>query len=224
MAVLRGERPEVTERVAEAGAALASALRAVARRGRERRAGRRARPEARRAAGAAHRPRRRFEPARDAWRSASTSAAPRSPAGVVDESGRVHRPRTPRHPGRRRRAAPRRSSSRSSTRCARATRSRAVGIGAAGWIANDNATVLFSPHLAWRDEPLRADLERRIDLPLIVENDANAAAWAEYRFGVAAGQPVVVMRHARHRHRRRRWSSTARSSAARTGSPASTAT
>jgi glucokinase len=69
----------------------------------------------------------------------------------------------------------------------------AVGIGAAGWIANDNATVLFSPHLAWRDEPLRDALERRIDLPLIVENDANAAAWAEYRFGVAAGEPVVVM-------------------------------
>ena len=69
----------------------------------------------------------------------------------------------------------------------------AVGIGAAGWVAADNATVLFSPHLAWRDEPLRADLERRIDLPLVVENDANAAAWAEYRYGVAAGQPVVVI-------------------------------
>ena len=63
----------------------------------------------------------------------------------------------------------------------------AVGIGAAGWIANDRATVLFSPHLAWRDEPLRDDLARHIDLPLIVENDANAAAWAEYRFGVAQG-------------------------------------
>lgn len=69
----------------------------------------------------------------------------------------------------------------------------AVGIGAAGWVSSDNATVLFSPHLAWRDEPLRADLQGRVDLPLFVENDANAAAWAEYRFGVAAGQPVVVV-------------------------------
>jgi glucokinase len=69
----------------------------------------------------------------------------------------------------------------------------AVGIGAAGWIANDNATVLFSPHLAWRDEPLRAALTKHIDLPLVVENDANAAAWAEHRFGVAAGESVVVM-------------------------------
>jgi glucokinase len=68
----------------------------------------------------------------------------------------------------------------------------AVGIGAAGWIANDRATVLFSPHLAWRGEPLRQGLTGRIGLPLIVENDANAAAWAEYRFGSARGERVVV--------------------------------
>lgn len=68
----------------------------------------------------------------------------------------------------------------------------AVGIGAAGWIANDHATVLFSPHLAWRDEPLRAELADRIELPLVVENDANAAGWAEYRFGAAQGEAVVV--------------------------------
>jgi glucokinase len=68
----------------------------------------------------------------------------------------------------------------------------AVGIGAAGWIADDHATVLFAPHLAWRNEPLRDALAGRVGLPLIVENDANAAAWAEYRFGAAQGQQVVV--------------------------------
>lgn len=67
----------------------------------------------------------------------------------------------------------------------------AVGIGAAGWIANDRATVLFSPHLAWRDEPLRESLRGRIGLPVTVENDANSAAWAEYRFGAARGERVV---------------------------------
>jgi glucokinase len=68
----------------------------------------------------------------------------------------------------------------------------AVGVGAAGWIANDHATVLFSPHLAWRDEPLRDELAARIPLPLLVENDANAAGWAEYRYGAAQGQAMVV--------------------------------
>jgi glucokinase len=68
----------------------------------------------------------------------------------------------------------------------------AVGIGAAGWIANDRATVLFSPHLAWRDAPLRDGLVGRLGRPVTVENDANAAAWAEYRFGAARGEPVVA--------------------------------
>jgi len=69
----------------------------------------------------------------------------------------------------------------------------AVGIGAAGWIANDRATVLFSPHLAWRDEPLKEALAGRIGFPVTVENDANAAAWAEYRFGAARGERVVCI-------------------------------
>lgn len=69
----------------------------------------------------------------------------------------------------------------------------AVGIGAAGWIANDHATVLFSPHLAWRNEPLRDALASAIGVPVVVENDANAAAWAEYRYGAARDSRVSVM-------------------------------
>ncbi|MEO9237450.1 MAG: ROK family glucokinase [Jatrophihabitantaceae bacterium] len=69
----------------------------------------------------------------------------------------------------------------------------AVGIGAAGWIDNDRATVRFSPHLAWRNEPLRDALAEAIGVPVMVENDANAAAWAEYRFGAARGARVAVM-------------------------------
>ncbi|MGI3779644.1 MAG: ROK family glucokinase, partial [Janthinobacterium lividum] len=68
----------------------------------------------------------------------------------------------------------------------------AVGIGAAGWVDNTQSIVRFSPHLAWRDEPLRAALADRVNLPLIVDNDANAAAWAEYRFGAGAGSSVMV--------------------------------
>jgi len=68
----------------------------------------------------------------------------------------------------------------------------AVGIGAAGWVGTDRATVLFAPHLAWRNEPLRDALQDRIGVSVTVENDANAAAWAEYRFGAARDEPVVV--------------------------------
>ncbi len=68
----------------------------------------------------------------------------------------------------------------------------AVGIGAAGWVDNTQSIVRFSPHLAWREEPLKDRLSARIDLPLIVDNDANAAAWAEYRFGSGQGASVMV--------------------------------
>jgi glucokinase len=62
----------------------------------------------------------------------------------------------------------------------------AVGIGAAGWIDAQRATVLFAPNLAWRDEPLRDEVARHVRVPVVVENDANAAAWAEFQFGAAA--------------------------------------
>ncbi|CAN7465899.1 ROK family glucokinase [Knoellia sp. LjRoot47] len=69
----------------------------------------------------------------------------------------------------------------------------AVGIGAAGFVAADRATVVFAPHLSWRHEPLRDALSKRIDTPILVENDANAACWAEWRFGAAQGESDVVM-------------------------------
>nr|WP_156612086.1 ROK family glucokinase [Auraticoccus cholistanensis] len=68
----------------------------------------------------------------------------------------------------------------------------AVGIGAAGWVDTDQATVRFSPHLAWRNEPIRDRLGERLDLPLVVDNDANAAAWAEYRFGAGRESSVMI--------------------------------
>ncbi|HEY7174193.1 MAG TPA: ROK family glucokinase [Micromonosporaceae bacterium] len=61
----------------------------------------------------------------------------------------------------------------------------AVGIGAAGWIDASRSTVLFAPNLAWRNEPLRDELARRIKLRVVVENDANVAAWAEFQYGAA---------------------------------------
>ncbi len=64
----------------------------------------------------------------------------------------------------------------------------AVGVGAAGYIDKGRAVVMFAPNLAWRDLDLKADLEAKLDLPVVVENDANAAAWGEFQFG--AGHDV----------------------------------
>lgn len=64
----------------------------------------------------------------------------------------------------------------------------AVGIGVAGYIDAERATVLFTPNLAWRRAPLREAIESRVQLPVVVENDVNAAAWGEFQFG--AGEDV----------------------------------
>ncbi|MEE1622158.1 ROK family protein [Zafaria sp. Z1313] len=67
-----------------------------------------------------------------------------------------------------------------------------VGIGAAGWMNPDTGTVLFSPHLAWRNEPLRDRLEDRLGARVTVANDADAAGWAEWRFGAGRGESHLV--------------------------------
>ena len=59
----------------------------------------------------------------------------------------------------------------------------AVGLGAAGFVDESRSTVLFAPNLAWRDEPIKDKVESRVGLPVIVENEANAMAWGEARFG-----------------------------------------
>ena len=68
----------------------------------------------------------------------------------------------------------------------------AVGIGAAGFIDSSGSEVLFAPHLAWRNEPLREALRRRMSVPVRVDNDANAAAWAESRFGIGRGEEHLL--------------------------------
>jgi glucokinase len=68
----------------------------------------------------------------------------------------------------------------------------AAGLGAAGLVDAARSTVLFAPNLAWRNQPLRAAVEQRSGLPVVVENDANAAAWGETRFGAGHGQPFTV--------------------------------
>ena len=69
----------------------------------------------------------------------------------------------------------------------------AVGIAAAGFVAADRRTVLFAPHLSWRREPLRDALYRRLRMPVVVENDANASAWGEWRFGAGRGEDHLVV-------------------------------
>lgn len=61
----------------------------------------------------------------------------------------------------------------------------AAGIGSAGFVDAARSTVLFAPNLAWRDVPVREQVTAATGIPTVVENDANSAAWGEFRFGAA---------------------------------------
>lgn len=59
----------------------------------------------------------------------------------------------------------------------------AAGVAAAGFIDSAQSSVYYAPNINWRNEPFRDRLEARLDLPVLIENDANAAGWAEFRYG-----------------------------------------
>jgi glucokinase len=72
----------------------------------------------------------------------------------------------------------------------------AVGIAAAGFMSSDRRTALFGPNVAWRAYPLRDRVAALVDRPglkIVVENDANAAGWAEFRFGVGRDVDDMAM-------------------------------
>ncbi|GAB3690758.1 ROK family glucokinase [Nocardiopsis oceani] len=68
----------------------------------------------------------------------------------------------------------------------------AVGVGVAGFVDEDRATVQVAVNLGLRDEPLQERVQQRVELPVVIENDANAAAWAEARFGAGRGSDHIV--------------------------------
>ena len=118
-------------------------------------------------------------------------------AGVVDEDGRII--------AKLKRSTPAASPSRTEQAIADAVtelldhhqvtghRVEAIGLGAAGFVDSARATMLFAPNLAWRDEPLKQRVEERLGREVVVENDANASAWAEARFGAARGYRDVML-------------------------------
>jgi glucokinase len=69
----------------------------------------------------------------------------------------------------------------------------AVGIGVAGLVDAARSRVIFAPNLGWVEEPLKQQIERAVGVPVVIENDANAAAWGEYRFGAGKGKNDLIM-------------------------------
>lgn len=69
-----------------------------------------------------------------------------------------------------------------------------VGVCAAGFVSSDRKTMLATPNIAdWNGVDLDRELTGLIGIPVIIENDANAAAWGEAKFGAGRNQEHILM-------------------------------
>lgn len=69
-----------------------------------------------------------------------------------------------------------------------------IGVSAAGFISSDRQTMLATPNISnWNGVNLVAELTEILDKKIVLENDANAAAWGEFKFGAGRGRNDLMM-------------------------------
>lgn len=68
-----------------------------------------------------------------------------------------------------------------------------VGIGAPGVLDNENGIATDNSNFHWQNYPIRQKLQKYIDKPIYLGNDANVAAWAEYISGCGKGTKNFLM-------------------------------
>ena len=69
-----------------------------------------------------------------------------------------------------------------------------IGVCSAGFFAPDRRSIIANPNIAnWNGVELAQDLEALIGRPVVLENDANAAAWGERQFGAGDSANELVM-------------------------------
>ncbi|HHW13250.1 MAG TPA: ROK family transcriptional regulator [Firmicutes bacterium] len=68
-----------------------------------------------------------------------------------------------------------------------------VGVAISGIVESERGILLQSVNLGWRDVPVAEMLEKYLDFPVVVENDANAAALAELWFGNTKNVPNFLL-------------------------------
>ncbi len=113
--------------------------------------------------------------------------------GVVDESGKIlatHREPTPKQGGQ----ALTQTIADVAHVLLKDYPATALGVSAAGFVSSDRQTMLATPNISdWNGINLKVELEKLVQLPTVIENDANAAAWGEARHGAGRNHPQMLM-------------------------------
>ena len=69
----------------------------------------------------------------------------------------------------------------------------AVGLSVAGWLSRDRLEVRTAANLGLAATPLAGLAEARLNCPVLMENDGNAAAFAEYVRGAGRAAEVLML-------------------------------
>src|SRR5688500_8899962 len=67
-----------------------------------------------------------------------------------------------------------------------------IGIGAPGPLHRPSGTVIQSPNLGWRNFPLRDLVSNAVNLPAILDNDANCATYGEWWLGAGRNVDTLI--------------------------------
>ena len=68
-----------------------------------------------------------------------------------------------------------------------------IGLGIPALLTAETGMVHLAPALGWHEFPLRQELQKRLDLPIFIENDVNLSTIGEYSFGAGKNCPNLVM-------------------------------
>jgi len=70
---------------------------------------------------------------------------------------------------------------------------RGIGVATAGHLRFRDGTLITMSNLeGFRNYPIRDKIQAHFTVPVVVDNDANAQAFAEYRFGAGRGFPDMI--------------------------------
>jgi len=68
-----------------------------------------------------------------------------------------------------------------------------AGVAVPAFIDAAQSNIYYGTNLAYRNGPFKAEVEALVKVPVLLENDANAAGWAEYRYGAGRGTKHMAM-------------------------------
>jgi glucokinase len=69
----------------------------------------------------------------------------------------------------------------------------AIGVGCAGHIRHSDGVIITTSNLeGFNNYPLRDALQSHFEIPVILDNDANAQAYGEFRFGAGRGYDDMI--------------------------------